>query len=513
MSEAVAVADLATEEAEETSELCQYVTFKVGDEAFAVPMGPVQEIIRVPDVVRVPLAPYSLMGLSNLRGKVLPILSLRRLFGFEDKDDDDATRAIVVDVNQDVGFIVDRVASVIEVEPGAIESPERVGNGVPEGMLSGVIKKISGHDLVLILDLSSLLEAEYAQISALGGEHAAALESLDAEAEANSEEDDDKRQLVSFEVAQQEYAIEIDRVQEIVQLPDTITRVPKADSHILGIINLRDRLLPLVDLSSLFCLPVKELDDKSRIVVLRIGSSTLGIVVDAVNEVLRVEEDLIEPMLPILAKDANLNDISSLCRLNNGKRLVSIIATEELIGHREIQESLQQQEHDMLDDDTAIEEVNEEDDEQLVVFRLGDEEFAVPIYSVQEIVRIPDTLIRVPKAPAFVEGIINLRGVVLPVIDLRTRLDLPAIERNERQRIVVFNIDGVKTGFIVDLVTEVLKLAKDQIESTPKLTEAQNGLLSRMANLNLEGRMIQLLDAEHLMVNEELQQIRDMSVE
>ncbi|MGB1092392.1 MAG: chemotaxis protein CheW, partial [Oceanobacter sp.] len=107
----------------------------------------------------------------------------------------------------------------------------------------------------------------------------------------------------------------------------------------------------------------------------------------------------------------------------------------------------------------------------------------------------------------------NLRGVVLPVIDLRTRLDLPAIERNERQRIVVFNIDGVKTGFIVDLVTEVLKLAKDQIESTPKLTEAQNGLLSRMANLNLEGRMIQLLDAEHLMVNEELQQIRDMSVE
>ena len=76
----------AAEEINELDELDnderqQYVTFRVGDELFAVEMNPVQEIIRVPDVVRVPLAPPSLCGLANLRGKVLPILSLRYLFG------------------------------------------------------------------------------------------------------------------------------------------------------------------------------------------------------------------------------------------------------------------------------------------------------------------------------------------------------------------------------------------------------------------------------------------------
>ena len=95
----------------------QYVTFKVGDELFAVEMNPVQEIIRVPDVVRVPLAPPSLCGLANLRGKVLPILSLRYLFGIPDAESDEATRAVVIDVGQPLGFVVDRVASVLGCQP------------------------------------------------------------------------------------------------------------------------------------------------------------------------------------------------------------------------------------------------------------------------------------------------------------------------------------------------------------------------------------------------------------
>lgn len=498
---------------DEPENLHQYVTFKVADETFAVQMAPVQEIIRVPEVVRVPLAPPSLIGLANLRGKVLPILSLRRLFGIEDKDHDDASRAIVVDVRQDVGFTVDRVASVIDVEPELIEPADQVSSSLDSEMLSGVIKNTGGHELVMILDLAALLQADYSQMQQMVTDNSLGLEGIsDEEQDQEEDDEDDKRQLVSFEVAGQEYAIDIDQVQEIVQLPDSITRVPRADQHILGIINLRERLLPLVNLSSLFHLPQKTLDDKSRIVVLNVGNASLGVVVDAVNEVLRVDLNLIEPMLPILAKEADLQDIAALCRLEQGKRLVSIIATEQLIGNEQIQESLQQQETEMLDEDVETEEWgDDDDDEQLVVFRLGDEEFAVSINTVQEIVRIPDTLIRVPKAPAFVEGIINLRGVVLPVVDLRTRLELTPIERSERQRIVVFNIEGVKTGFIVDLVTEVLKLSRDQIEATPKMTDAQHGLLSRMANLKVEGRMIQLLDADFLMVSDEMDQLKDLA--
>jgi purine-binding chemotaxis protein CheW len=146
----------------------------------------------------------------------------------------------------------------------------------------------------------------------------------------------------------------------------------------------------------------------------------------------------------------------------------------------------------------AAADVDADDDEQVVVFQLAAGEFGVAIESVQEIVRVPEELTHVPKAPPFVEGVINLRGSVLPVIDQRKRLGLPPIERNERQRIMVFMLGGVRTGFIVDAVTEVLKIPKNAIELAPSLSSEQTRLLGRVANLEKQKRMIQLIDPAHL---------------
>src|ERR1035438_2005672 len=99
----------------------QFVTFFSGNEIFAAEMSPAREIIRVPEVVRVPLAPAALEGLANLRGKVLPIISLRHLFGFPELAHSDSSRALVIDVGQPLGFVVDRVSSVVGVDAGHIE--------------------------------------------------------------------------------------------------------------------------------------------------------------------------------------------------------------------------------------------------------------------------------------------------------------------------------------------------------------------------------------------------------
>jgi purine-binding chemotaxis protein CheW len=147
---------------------------------------------------------------------------------------------------------------------------------------------------------------------------------------------------------------------------------------------------------------------------------------------------------------------------------------------------------------------NLDDDEQVVIFRLDKEEFGAPIASVQEIVRVPEQLIRVPQAPSFVEGVINLRGSVLPVIDLRLRLGLKQVERTDRQRIMVFLISNVRTGFIVDQVAEVLMIPKAAIELAPQLSKDQSRLLSRMANLEKQKRMVQLIDPLHLMEQKEI---------
>jgi purine-binding chemotaxis protein CheW len=145
------------------------------------------------------------------------------------------------------------------------------------------------------------------------------------------------------------------------------------------------------------------------------------------------------------------------------------------------------------------------------VFRLGQEEFGVPIDSVQEIVRVPELLTHVPKAPAFVEGVINLRGSVLPVVDLRRRLGLDAADRSDRQRIMVFLIERVCTGFIVDSVAEVLKVERRAIEPAPRLSGEQSLLLARMANLEKQKRMVQLLDPRHLVAEGDLARLAELA--
>ena len=496
------------------SDTRMFVTFIAGDEVFAVDMAPVQEIIRVPTVVKVPLAPPTLEGLANLRGKVLPIISLRRIFGFDECEYNDATRAVVIDIGQPMGFVVDRVASVVGVEPGKIEGVESIRSTVNTDLLSGLIKDVGGHAMIMVLDFNKLIEQEFAQIAAVA-KKVGASSGFAENGETDEEEASDELQLVSFEVDDQEYAMSIEDVQEIVQIPEEIIHVPHSASHVMGIMTLRNRLLPLVNLRRMFDLPSRENDDHSRIVVVSLGSSSVGIVMDSVNEVLRVAKADVDTMPELLARDGDLAEISEICRLEGGKRLVSIISADNLFRHCAVKDALAtvetMQEGSKLELDEDLEDETSDDDEQVVVFRLDKEEFGVPIDSVQEIVRVPEELTRVPKAPPFVEGVINLRGAVLPVIDLRKRLGMPAVERSDRQRVMVFLIAGLRTGFIVDSVAEVLMIHKSAIEAAPQLSSDQAKLLARMANLEKQKRMIQLIDPSNLIEGRDAAKLSKMA--
>jgi purine-binding chemotaxis protein CheW len=497
-------------EGDDSSSANQYVTFAVAGEMFAVPMAPVQEIIRVPAVSQLPLAPSTLDGLANLRGQVLPIINLRRLFGCEERDNDDATRALVINLGQPLGFVVDRVASVVSIEPGEIESADAIQSIVSADYLTGVIKRTHAdgqHDMLLSIDFARLIDGHFSAVAAARGADAgnaslgtstAALE----EAAAN-----DELRLVSFAVAGQEYALDIAEVQEIVQLPERISSLPNSAAHVLGVMSLRQRLLPLVSLRALFGLPQLEYAEQHRIVVTSLpGGLSVGLVTDSVKEVLSVPRASAEPMPGMLAADSQLQEFSSICRLDGGKRLVSIIATDRLLSMPAIEQALDAARNarpgnDTMDQDNDDSDIsdNTDEDTQVVVFRLGAEEFGVPIMNVQEIVRVPEALTRVPKTPSFVEGVINLRGTVLPVVDQRSRLGLPLIERNDAQRIMVFLLGGMRTGFIVDSVAEVLRISRSQVVPAPNLSLEQSQLISRVANLDGGKRLVMLIDPEHLL--------------
>ena len=105
---------------------------------------------------------------------------------------------------------------------------------------------------------------------------------------------------------------------------------------------------------------------------------------------------------------------------------------------------------------------------QLVSFTLGNEEYAVDILKVQEINRMTD-IAKVPNAPMYVEGVINLRGRVIPVVNLRQRFGLKAKDRDEKSRIMIMDIQGITLGVMVDSVSEVLRIPQSTVEDTPHM--------------------------------------------
>lgn len=141
-------------------------------------------------------------------------------------------------------------------------------------------------------------------------------------------------------------------------------------------------------------------------------------------------------------------------------------------------------------------------EEQLVVFRLANEHYALGISTVQEIV-VWQQVTRVPKAPEFVEGIINLRGKVIPIIDLRRRFALAQEEAGRTTRIVVVRIGSEIVGLVVDEVLEVLRVARDQVEPPAGITSGTDTDVVRGVAKTKE-RLIILLDAERLLTDREV---------
>lgn len=105
---------------------------------------------------------------------------------------------------------------------------------------------------------------------------------------------------------------------------------------------------------------------------------------------------------------------------------------------------------------------------KFIVFQLGDESYGVPVDQVLSIERL-ETITRVPGTPSFIKGVINLRGVITPIIDLRKRFGFEKISDTESTRIVIVKVEELEVGLIVDAANDVVDIAKDQIESTPEI--------------------------------------------
>lgn len=145
--------------------------------------------------------------------------------------------------------------------------------------------------------------------------------------------------------------------------------------------------------------------------------------------------------------------------------------------------------------------------QEYLIFRLGQEEYGIEILNVQEI-RGCDKVTRVPNAPQFLIGVTNLRGVIVPIVDLRVRFNLPVSADDQDTVVIVLNLNARIIGIVVDGVADVLSLKSEQIKPTPDISAA----LSSRYLLGLgviEQRMMILVNIEKLLSREELDAVTD----
>jgi purine-binding chemotaxis protein CheW len=143
--------------AEQSSTEVQLVVFELHGERFGAEIARVHEIIRPPEITRVPRAPEFVEGVINLRGRIVPVVNLRRRFGFEEEEATRATRIVVMDVaSTTIGMVVDAVTEVARISLASIEPPGPIVSSLNNEFLRGIVKRAD--DLIVLLDIDRVLD-------------------------------------------------------------------------------------------------------------------------------------------------------------------------------------------------------------------------------------------------------------------------------------------------------------------------------------------------------------------
>jgi purine-binding chemotaxis protein CheW len=467
----------------------QRLGFRIGEARLAVSATTVTEVVRRPRLTRVPHAPPSLLGLTQLRGATVPVVSLARLMGAEDAPTTPKSRLLLLDAGEPLAVAVDEVSAVSTGSEGLAAS---AGQAVLEDGSGGTL-----------IDILALVRKDMAASLGRGAKRAAG----SAQAAAAEQARAPRVALMTFELAGQAYALPLEQVAEVLAMPQRLSVLPGADPAMLGVLAHRGGLLPIVSLRSLLGLG-GDAPAAPQLVIARLGAAAIGFVVDRLGAILRVAPETIAPTPSVLNRGAGEAQIQSICRLDDGRGLVSMLSAELLFRSETIAQILAEahQEVEQMTVETSGA------TEQIVVFTLGDEAYGLPIAAVEEVLRMPERLTRVPRAPAFIEGVVNVRGRVIPVIDQRRRFGAEGAASDKR-RLIVTSIDGRPAAFVVDSVNEIVSAPAGAISPSPELTADAARLFDRVVNLQLDGRLILLVDPKELLDRAERDLLAAMAVD
>jgi len=497
----MATAEIQAKQALDIVPSGQLVTFTLDDVEFGLDIERVQEITPRTDITPVPGAPGFVLGIVNLRGSIIPVLDSRLRFHLSPKAPTARTRIIILDLaGQATGLMVDSVSEVVKLDDFTLRDTPPLVAGVRSDYLAGMVT--AANRLITLINLEKILDSqEFGERAKLTEKAGGSSIFTSGATQAVLEQVEDELPYVTFTLGRESFGINLKMVEEIIEIP-TVTKVPDAPPYVLGVICLRDQVLPLLDFSQmLHAEPAEQQVQGDMVILLSFGRAKLGIVVDGIQEIIRIkEQDILPPPQTLSEREAA--DLEGI--VLRADRMVSLLKVMDIINGDD-QAKIAAMSTSLIPDRPA-EALAASHELPLVVFRLGSEAYSLRLHEVREIIMVGN-ITPIPRAPSFIEGVLNLRGEVMPVIDLRERFGLPRQAVTTVSRIVITPIGGVSTGLIVDSVEEVKSVDQRRLEDPPRVTAVgANAFIEKVARV--DQNVIFLLNVQCLLTEVEGQQLQ-----
>lgn len=455
--------------ANNNSEKQIYVTFFLSESEFSLSVDHVQEVVNTPEKYTVvPLAPYFLKGLFNLRGSIIPVIDLSNLLKLSSNSKTEFQKIAIVQVNGSLlGLLFDRTGEVFKEN---INEKSVFENTSELSIISGVFKKDNGNRLIQILNLKNLFNLQNIPKDKIENQNNQKLN--------ENKRRGHKKQSISFVVGSSRCALAISSIQEIIKI-DQLTNSALGGGYCVGTFDLRGITVPIIDFAAL--LKFREvnrndfyLNKDFRIIVMRLNSDYFGLLVDAVDSIVSYFDDelLFFPLLEQERFEMFLGCISG-----NDKIEILLLDHQKILTHNEISDITHG--HSSLYQDTVDKknEIQLENSQRVTYISFKIENlYAIAIKDIKEIIDLPNEILQLPGFNNHVKGMFNLRGDLITIIDSRCLYKLPYLpqENNKNQKVLIFKINENLFGVIVDSIEAILTFSNKQKIKLPKQLINQN---------------------------------------
>ncbi|HKT78047.1 MAG TPA: chemotaxis protein CheW [Sphingobium sp.] len=404
------------------------LVFRAGDRRYALPARRVRELARMPRLTSVPLAPPGLLGLGNVRGETLAILSPAAL---EDGTPSGEARQLLVLAG------ADRVAI-------AIDAVERLAQGTD----------------VADLPIDDLVARGF---PLRDGARRADRATAAREPRTIPEE---RVALLRFAIGEQSFALPVEEVAQVLRVPASIARLPGADAAVLGTIDWQDMTIGLLSLAALLGLPSADEEAfraRRRILVVALGHHRLGLLVDRIEAMMQVPASRIDSVPATVLRGEGEARIRAICRPEAGGKLVSILAADQLLNEARTRQLLATGGRDQTVEPAAAPGA---DRVALLPVRIGGHRLAFPVAAIERVAARPSRLTPLPGAPAWLPGICALAGEPLAIVDQVLRLSGSAAT-GARQRLLLLRAHGQRIGYLVDEARAIIMAERSALLPAP----------------------------------------------